>query len=53
MKWNPSHNVYFMFRHDISLHDMNGHLDWKTPGGNPDPWQDKEDDNIALFDGYS
>lgn len=53
MKWTPSYNVYFMFRPDISLHDMNRYLDWKTLGGNPDPWQEREDGDAILFDGYS
>ena len=53
MKWVPVHNVYFLFRSDISLHDMNRHLDWNTLGGNPDAWQDRKDRKRVTFDGYS
>lgn len=50
MKWTPAFNLYFLFRPDISIDDMNKLLDLKTLGGNPDPWQPP--DTHATFEGY-
>jgi len=52
MKWTSTHNVYFLFRPDLSLDDMNQHLDRSTSGGNPDPWQPTDVAMQTYFDGY-
>jgi hypothetical protein len=49
MKWAPTYNVYFLFRSDLSFHDMNRHLDYATMSGVPHPWSKEE----AVFVGYS